>query len=113
MQTLNFVIRFVLELCAVAALGYWGFVTGEGLAARLLLGLGAPLLAAVAWGAFVAPKARWPAKEPWRLLVEVMVFGAAAAGLVAVGQSVMALALIVVYAINRFILVRLGAMDNF
>ena len=27
----NLVLAFLLELCALAALGYWGFVTGGGL----------------------------------------------------------------------------------
>ena len=110
MQALNYTVRFLLELCALAALGYWGFVTGQGMAAKWLLGLGAPLLAAVAWGAFVAPKARWPAREPWRLLVEIFVFGAAAAGLWAAGQPLLAVVLAVVYMLNRFWLVRSGAM---
>ena len=48
----NLALAFFLELCALAALGYWGFVTGEGLPARIGLGVGAPLLAAVLWGAF-------------------------------------------------------------
>ena len=110
MQALNYTVRFLLELCALAALGYWGFVTGQGVATKWLLGLGAPLLAAVAWGAFVAPKARWPAREPWRLLVEILVFGAASAGLWAAGQPLLAVVLAVVYIVNRFWLVRSGAM---
>ena len=42
----------------LAALAFWGYVVGEGPA--WLLGVGAPVLAAVVWGAFVAPKARVP-----------------------------------------------------
>ena len=110
MQALNYTVRFLLELCALAALGYWGFVTGQGMAMKWLLGLGAPLLAAVAWGAFVAPKARWPAREPWRLLVEILVFGAASIALWAAGQPLLAVVLAVVYMVNRFWLVRSGAM---
>ena len=110
MQALNYTVRFLLELCALAALGYWGFVTGQGMAIKWLLGLGAPLLAAVAWGAFVAPKARWPAREPWRLLVEILVFGAASIALWAAGQPLLAVVLAVVYMVNRFWLVRSGAM---
>lgn len=110
MQALNYTIRFVLELCALAALGYWGFTTGEDWAMKFLQGLGAPLLAAVIWGAFVAPKARRRAHEPWRLLIEIAVFGAASAALWAVGQPALAIALAAVYAFNRFWLVRSGSM---
>lgn len=110
MQALNYTIRFLLELCALAALGYWGFTIGQNLALKILLGLGAPLLAAVAWGAFVAPKARWPAREPWRLLVEVVVFGAASAALWASGHPLPAGLLAVVYIANRLWLVLSGEM---
>lgn len=40
-------VRFVLELCAVCALGYWGLQTGQNGLMKILLGLGAPLLAAI------------------------------------------------------------------
>jgi hypothetical protein len=99
-------------MCALVALGYWGFVTGQGTLGKLLLGLSAPLLAAILWGALVAPKARWPAMEPWRLFVELIVFGAAAIGLYAAGQPAPALLLIVVYAVNRILLVRMGALER-
>ena len=110
MQSLNYTVRFLLELCALAALGYWGFVAGQTLPMQLLLGLGAPLLAAAAWGAFVAPRARWPAHEPWRLLVEIIVFGAASLALWAVHQPALAVILAAVYIANRLWLVRSGAM---
>ncbi len=34
----NLALRFLLELCALGALGYWGFKTGGGLAAKIGLG---------------------------------------------------------------------------
>ena len=37
----NLVVRFVLELCALAALCYWGFWAGDGPLVGLVLGLGA------------------------------------------------------------------------
>jgi hypothetical protein len=33
-------------------LGYWGFKTGGGMAAKVGLGIGAPLAAALVWGCF-------------------------------------------------------------
>ena len=56
-------VRFLCELAMLAALAYWGFTVGEGVGAWLL-GLGAPLLAAVVWGAVVAPRARWHCADP-------------------------------------------------
>jgi hypothetical protein len=82
----NPALRFLLELCALVALAYWGFETGGGAIAKVALGIGAPLVAAVVWGAFVAPRA--PVKPPGVvvLLLEVLVFGSAAAALAATGH---------------------------
>ena len=53
----NLALAFLLELCALGALGYWGVRTGDGPVAKVALGLGAPLCAAVLWGLFAAPRA--------------------------------------------------------
>ncbi len=66
-------VRFLLELAALAALAYWGFSEYDGVAA-VLLGVGAPLLAAVVWGLFVSPKAKYG--SPVRQAIgEAIVFG--------------------------------------
>jgi len=78
----NLALRFLLELCALGALGYWGFKTGGGAIGKITLGVGAPLVAAVVWGTFLSPRVPvsyrhwssrqprwgwWPqATEPWR-----------------------------------------------
>jgi len=41
----NLVLRFLLELCALAALCYWGFKTGTGPISKAVLGIGVPLAA--------------------------------------------------------------------
>ena len=110
MLAINMGLRFVLELCALGALGYWGFTTGAGTIGKIVLGLGAPILAAVLWGMFVAPKAVRPLHDPAKLLVELVVFGGAAAGLFAAGKPFWAGVQLVVYGANRWLLVRLGAM---
>jgi Protein of unknown function (DUF2568) len=79
-------VRFLCELGMLAALAFWGFGAGEGLGAWLL-GLGAPALAAAVWGAFVAPKARWPVPAPVRVAIELVLFAAAAGALAAAAQS--------------------------
>jgi Protein of unknown function (DUF2568) len=62
----NDVLRFLLELGALAALGNWGFTSGSG-ATAWALGLGAPLAAIAFWGLFVAPKARFPTSMTGRV----------------------------------------------
>ena len=56
-QFANLALRFLLELCALGALGYWGFKIGRGLIVKVGLGIGAPLLAALVWGTLGAPDA--------------------------------------------------------
>jgi Protein of unknown function (DUF2568) len=87
-------VRFLCELAMLAALAYWGFTVGRGVGAWVL-GLGAPLLAAVVWGAFVAPRARWPVPIPVRVAIELVLFGAAAGALAVAGQPVLAVGLAV------------------
>jgi hypothetical protein len=53
----------------------------------------APLLAAAVWGALVAPKARWPVPVPTRVVVELVLFGAAAGALVVAGRPLAAVVL--------------------
>jgi hypothetical protein len=100
----NLALRFLLELCALVALAYWGFETGSGAIAKFALGISAPLVAAVVWGAFVAPRA--PVKPPGVviLLLEVLVFGSAAAALVVTGDRTLALAFAVVVVINAILM---------
>jgi len=100
----NLGLRFVLELCALAALGYWGFRVDGGAVVRIGLGIGAPVLAAVAWGAVVAPKAPLAIPPPVRWAVEGVVCGLAVAGLVATGNSRLAWRLAVVWLVNRALL---------
>ncbi len=85
-KSVNLALRFLLELCALAALAYWGSHTGTGLIAKIGLGIGTPLVAAVIWGIFVASKASVTVPEPWHLILELLVFGSAVAGLVAAGR---------------------------
>ena len=76
----------------LAALAFWGYVVGEAPWAWLL-GIGAPALAAVVWGAFVAPKARVPVPASVRVQIELVLYAVAAVGLAAAGQRVAAVAL--------------------
>jgi hypothetical protein len=45
----NLALRFVLELAALATLGYWGATADKGRLVRVGLAVAAPLVAAIAW----------------------------------------------------------------
>jgi uncharacterized protein DUF2568 len=91
----NEVLAFFLELAALAFLCWWGFATGS-----VALGIGAPLAAAVVWGLFAAPRARFSLPRIGVLAVKVLVFGSATAALAAVGQPVPAAVFAVIVVVN-------------
>jgi hypothetical protein len=99
-RIVNAALAFLLELAALAALGWWGFATGGGAALRVGLGLGAPLLAAVLWGLFAAPKAVVGLPVAGVLVVKALVFGAATAALYALGRPALATAYALVVVLN-------------
>ena len=96
----NLALAFVLELCALAALAYWGFNTGSSTLIHIILGIGAPLLAAVLWGLFAAPRAAKPVSPLARLAVKLLVFGSAALGLAVAGQPTLAVIFAMIVAVN-------------
>ena len=104
-KSANLAMRFVLELCALGALGFWGFHSDRGILIEWGLGIGAPLLAAVVWGTFVAPRALKPLSGTARLGVELAVFGSAVAALVLADRPTWGAALALAYVINRVLIV--------
>jgi hypothetical protein len=97
-------LQFFLELCALIALGYWGFKTGQGLITKIGLGLGAPLLFAVVWGVSMAPRAAVRVPDPWRLILELVLFGTAATALYVSGRTLVAPGFGLVVMINEALL---------
>jgi uncharacterized membrane protein len=101
----NLAFAFLLELCALVALGYWGVRTGSGLVTKTALGIGALLVAVVLWGLFAAPRA--PVSVPLvGLGVKLIVFGSAVAALYTTGHRGLAIAFAVLVVANS-LLVRL------
>ena len=94
-------VRFLAELAMLVALAYVGWrlagdiqVLGAVLAV-LLVGL-----AAAVWGRWVAPRSETRLEDPTRLGVEVVLFGAAVAGLLVVGAWLAALLLAAAYTVS-------------
>jgi len=107
LHPLNLAVRFLLEIAALVALGYWGFSQHDG-AWQFLLGLGLPLVAAAAWGIFAVPGDRSrsgdaPVPVPGivRLLLELALFGLAVWALYDAGNTVLALVLAGVTAVHH------------
>ncbi|MCR4267722.1 YrdB family protein [Nitratireductor sp. ZSWI3] len=51
----NLILRFIAELAALVAAGYWGFSRFDDIIFKLLWGFGVPFLMAAAWGIFRVP----------------------------------------------------------
>ncbi|MET0417812.1 MAG: YrdB family protein [Actinoplanes sp.] len=104
---MNLGLRFGLELCALAALAYGGWHLPGPTWLRIAAAIGLPLLAAIVWGRWVAPKASRPLPDPRRLIPEWLVFGGATVALWLTGHIVLGVLLAVLAALNRMALWRL------
>ncbi|MGW8763343.1 YrdB family protein [Streptomyces sp. NPDC055815] len=100
LHVLNEGLAFLLELAALAVLAWWGWDSAENVVLRLLLAIAAPAVAAVVWGLFAAPRARFRVPLAGVLLVKALVFGAAALALLAVDRPVWAVVFAAVTLVN-------------
>ena len=108
MRDTDLALRFALELAALGALAYWGVHTGLSVAADVILGVGAPVMAAVVWGAFAAPKSSRRLSGAALIAVQLAVLGAGAIALVAAGQPVLGAAFAALIGANTVLLHVLG-----
>ena len=104
LKSVNLGIRFVLELCTLLILGYWGFQTGEQTLTKLLLGIGSPFLLAIVWGTFLAPRSATRLHGPWSFLLEIALFGLAALALYSTGRVTITFAFGMLYLLNKILM---------
>ncbi len=82
---------FFLELATLAALMYWGFHMDKEILMKTVLGIGTPILVAIIWGTFIAPKASIPVAVPLRIFLQLIIFGSAVAALYFSEKSMLAI----------------------
>ncbi|MFD8980319.1 YrdB family protein [Streptomyces sp. NPDC059564] len=85
-RLVNDVLAFLLEVAALLALAVWGYEWGGGLVVGALLGAVVAGAAAVLWGAFAAPRARYRVPLAAVLAVKALVFGSAALAIAGLGH---------------------------
>lgn len=80
---INLIIRFILELLALASVGFWAWKSFDG-TLQYILGIGLPILMTIVWGTFAVPddpsrsgKAPIPVSGALRLLIEFLFFAVA------------------------------------
>lgn len=101
---LNLGLRFLLELAALGAAGYWGFASFDGWPMKLLCGIGVPLVMAAAWGIFRVPGDGGPplvtVPSQLRLALEFVFFALAVTLLHRAGQPGLAYGFIALLLVN-------------
>jgi hypothetical protein len=102
----NLAVRFLLEIAALVAIGYWGWTQHDGFL-RYLLAIGGPVIAGVLWSTFAVPddpsrSGRAPVPVPGiiRLALELAIFAFAAWALYDAGNSLLALILVAVVVVH-------------
>jgi len=75
LKSLNLALTFFLELAMLAALAYAGFQIASPL--KFVVGIGAPLLAILIWGRFLAPKSPSRLTGSAYLIAKFTLFGIA------------------------------------
>jgi hypothetical protein len=100
-------VAFLLELCALAALGYWGAYAGNG-AWAYVLAAATPLAAAIVWGMFAAPRARFRLADRPKVAVRLVVLLGSAVALACAGREWLALAMALLTVADVAILAALG-----
>jgi len=105
LKGINLAVRFLLELCMLAAVGYWGFKTPSGWGMKLVVGIGLPLLLAGLWGLFVAPKAIYPLRGIPHLVLALILLGSGALALFASGHRTLGWVYAILVIVNQVLLV--------
>lgn len=100
LKGMNLGVAFLLELGAVVAYGYWGFVVGPNTLAKIALGLGAPALAIIVWAIFGAPKSTTQLQGAAYLALQAVFFGGGALALVVAGQRDLGIAFALIALVN-------------
>jgi hypothetical protein len=111
----NLFVRLFCELAIIGGVGVWGwratnssFETVQEAVVGIAAALMAPLVWAIVWGAFVAPKAKRRLPDPVRFVVEMALFAGFAFALSAVDLPVVGITLGGLAALTSLLMIRFG-----
>ena len=105
LKLLNLAVRFLLELCMLAAVAFWGFKTQSSWVMKILFGIGLPVLIATLWGMFLAPKATRPLSGASFLTLELILFSTGALALFASGKPTLGWIYTITVILNKILLI--------
>jgi hypothetical protein len=101
-------IRFVIELACLAGLAFWGANASPSTVVSVVLAVATPLAAALAWGAWSAPKAPWRLRGGRLVALELGLLAIVCALLTSAGHLSLAVLLAVCALIDGVALKRRG-----
>ena len=104
-KVFNLGLSFLLELCLLGAYGYWGFQTHEADGSRWLFGIGTPVIVAIIWAIFFAPKSQRRLKKPLRYMMEFIIFAVGVLALLMAGQVQLGLLFALAIGINMVLMI--------
>ena len=104
LKSINLAVAFFLELTALGAFAYWGFQVGGDTILPFVLGIGTPVLGAVIWGIFAAPKSSRRLRGSAYLIFKVAFFAVAILALIVANSPILALILAVIFVINTLLI---------
>lgn len=105
LKSLNLLVRFLLELCMLAAVGYWGFKTQSSWTMKIVSGIALPILMIVIWSLFLAPRATYLLHGVAHVVLSLILLGSGAMALFAGGRSDLGWVYIVVLFVNQLLLI--------
>lgn len=89
-KSANLGLRFMLEMAALGAVGFWGFRLDRATMVRWVVGIGVPLAVVVVWSLYLAPGSDGPLPAATKMWVGSLVLGACAATLAAANRPALA-----------------------
>ena len=111
MRPANLLIKFGLELAALASFAYWG-TTLRDAAASTTVAIAGPLAAAGLWGVLAAPASGRRLPPPARIPFELSVFALATAAFAAAGALALAVVFGAIAALNAILLTVFDQWDR-
>ena len=100
LKSANLGLALLLEIAALAALCYFGFVVETSWLGKIGLGIGLPVVAIVIWALFGAPASQRRLKGFPFLLLQIVWFGSAIVALFFAGQPVLAIIFALLFVLN-------------
>jgi Protein of unknown function (DUF2568) len=101
-------VRFVVEMAAMAALGFWAWQSAPDGWLRIATVIGVSLAFIVVWGRVAAPRATNGLSQPQRDMVGTILILIAAVALALAGQSTLAAVLAIITVVDWVALIVLG-----